>query len=221
MSDVAPRCPFCANVIKVKATFWSRLGLKAARAFCPACQRVCEARDARMMGASFHHWVELFRGRLTEALAAAPILSESAIIRVLGNPNKDETQLITSPDELLRACLQHQRLPVSEMACGREAVLDVAPLRNEATAAVEAVAVLGTSSTESGRKEFEQIIARASATQFVVYTYPAAHGAEPRVKRAVHAMAGGPRIGTQPQAVAEFRAARAPAGMTHQANGKR
>jgi hypothetical protein len=220
MTEVAPRCPYCASIVKVRATFWSRIGLKPARAYCPACTRECEGRDARMMGASFHHWVELFRGRLTEALAAAPILSEPAMVRALGNPHKDETQMITSPDELLRVCLHHQRLPVSEMARGREAALDVAPLRNETTAAVEAVAVLGTSSTESGSKEFEQIIARTGERHYVVYTYPAAHGAEPRVKRAVHALTSAPKIATQPQAVAGFRAARAGGAIAHGANGK-
>jgi hypothetical protein len=191
MPDVAPRCPFCAGVVRVQATFWSRLGLKPARAVCPACRRVSEARDAQIMGASYYHWAERFRGRLTEALAAAPILSEPAMIRALGNPHKEETQLIASPDELVRACLRHQRLPVSELARGREAALEVAPLRNEATAAVEAVAVLGTSSLESGRKEFEQIVARTGEKQYVLYTYPAGQGAEPRVKCAVHAIGGG------------------------------
>jgi hypothetical protein len=221
MTDVAPRCPFCASVIKVQPTFWSRLGLKPARAVCTACQRECEARDAQTMGASYFHWAEHFRVRLTQTLGSAPILSEPAMNRALGNPHKDDTRLLVSVEELVRTCLRHQRLPVIEMARGREASLEVVPLCNEATAAVEAVAVLGTSSVESGGKEFEQIIARTGDSQYVLYTYPAAHGAEPRIRRAAHAAAARPHIATQPKAVAGLHATRTPAPAPQHANGKR
>jgi hypothetical protein len=212
MTDVAPRCPFCANVIRVEPTFWSRLGLKPARAVCTACQRECAARDAQTMGASYFHWAEHFRMQLTEALEKAPILSESAIVRAMGNPNKDDVRLMGSLEELVRACLRHQRVAVFEMARGSEAALEVVHLRNEATAAVETVAVLGTSSSESGAKEFEQIVARSDASHYVLYTYPAAQGAEPRVKRAVHGSEDSLRIATQPKAM-RMRARRGPAAM--------
>ena len=66
MTDVAPRCPSCAHVVKVQASLWSRLGLKPARAACPNCQREWEARDAQTMGASYHQWAEQFRSRLSD-----------------------------------------------------------------------------------------------------------------------------------------------------------
>jgi hypothetical protein len=211
MTDAAPRCPFCANIISIQPTFWSRLGLKPARAVCTACQRECEARDAQTMGASYFYWAERFRLQLTDALATAPILTESAIVRAFGNSNRDDVKLMRSLEELVRACLRHQRLPVTEMARGSEAALEVAPLRNEATSAVETVAVLGTSSSESGAKEFEQIVARTDNSHYALYTYPAGQGAEPRVKRAVHFMTGSPLIATPPKAATRMRAARGPA----------
>jgi hypothetical protein len=213
MTDVAPRCPYCANVIRVQPTFWSRLGLKPARAVCTACQRECEARDAQTMGASYFYWAERFRLQLSDALEKAPILTESMVVQALGVPSKDEVRLMGSLEELVRACLRHQRVPVVEMARGSEAALEVASLRNEATSAVEAVAVLGTSSSESGAKEFEQIIARTDGSHYALYTYPAVEGAEPRVKRAVHGSTGGPLIATQAKAVTRLRAMRVPTGV--------
>ena len=218
MTDVAPRCPFCANIIRVQPTFWSRLGLKPARAVCTACQRECEARDAQSMGASFFHWAERFRMQLSGALEKAPVLEEPAIVRAFGNPNKDEVKLMGSLEELVRACLRHQRLPVTEMARGSEAALEVAPLRNEATSAVETVAVLGTSSLESGSREFEQIIARPDTSHYALYTYPAAQGAEPRVKRAVHFATGAPLIPTPPKVVTRQHAIRMPSAVPHAAS---
>ena len=140
------------------------------------------------------------------------------MVRAFGNPNKDEVKLMGSLDELVRACLRHQRLPVVEMARGSEAALEVAPLRNEATSAVEAVAVLGTSSSESGAKEFEQIIARTDGSHYALYTYPASEGAEPRVKRAVHFSTGGPLIPTPPKAVTRQRAMHVPSAAPHAAS---
>ena len=28
MTDIPPRCPFCANVLKIEASLWTRLGFK-------------------------------------------------------------------------------------------------------------------------------------------------------------------------------------------------
>ena len=89
-------------------------------------------------------------------------------------------------DELIRTCMRHQRTVLVEMARGREATLDVVHLCNEAGGGPEVVAVLGTSAAESGEREQEQLIARTGPGQFVLYNYPSAMGAEPRVKRAVH-----------------------------------
>jgi len=211
VTDAAPRCPFCANIISIQPTFWSRLGLKPARAVCSACQRECDARDAQTMGSSYFYWAERFRLQLTDALATAPILAESTIVRAFGNPNKDQVKLMGSLEELVRACLRYQRLPVTEMARGSEAALDVAPLRDETTSVVQTVAVLGTSSSESGAREFEQIIARTEGAHYVLYTYPAAQGAEPRVKRAIHGSTDGPAIAIQATAALHMRAMRTPA----------
>jgi len=214
MTDIAPRCPFCANVVKVQASLWSHLGLKAARAACPNCQREWEARDAQTMGASYHQWAEQFRSRLREAVAQVPVLSEPAMVRALGNPPRDDTRLMSSLDELMHTCLRHQHTPVFEMARGREASLEVVHLRNEASGAIETVAILGTSSSESGAKEWEQVVARTGAWQFVVYTYPATDGAEPRVKRAVHNKVSAAKIATNAKAVATMQASRA-TGVQH------
>ncbi len=211
MTDVAPRCPFCANVIKIQPSFWARLGLKPARAACPTCRRECEARDAHTMGSSFFYWAEQFRSQLTKALDAVPILPEHAMHRALGNPHKDDTRLISSLDELVRACLRHHRTPIIERARGREALLEVVHLHNETSATIEVVAILGTSSSESGAKEWQQLIARIGTSHFVLYTYPGTDGAEPRVKRAVHAQSSAPKIATNPQTVAALHATRTPA----------
>ena len=209
MADVAPRCPFCATVIEVQTSFWSRLGLKAARAYCRSCQRDSDARDALTMGASFYHWAELFRGRLTKGLEAVPILPEPQMHRALGNPHKDDTRLIPSLDELVRACMRQQRTPLIEMARGREATLEVVPLRNETSGTVEVLAILGTSCSESGSKEWEQIVARTGASHFVLYTYPGKDGAESRVKRAVHGKPEAPAIDTNSKTVAALHASHA------------
>jgi hypothetical protein len=79
-----------------------------------------------------------------------------------------------------------------EMALCREASLEVVHLRDQATNAIETVAILGTSSTESGAREWQQIVARTDTSHFILYTYPAVHGAEPRVKRAAHTKAQAP-----------------------------
>ena len=186
MSDHAPRCPFCANVLKLQPTFWERIGLKNNRALCPTCQRPCNPQDARMMGSAYGHWAESFRQDLIDALAQIPVLSEASMHRALGRPHKDDTQLMPSVDELVRICMRHQRSVLIEMARGREATLEVAHLRNDSSNIIEVLAVLGTNASESGGKEYEQVIARHSHANFVVYTYPGKEGAEPRVKRAVH-----------------------------------
>ena len=211
MTEVAPRCPFCANVVKVQATFWSRVGLKAARAACATCQREWEARDAQTMGASYHQWAEQFRVHLKEAVALAPILSEGAMNRALGHPHKDYTRLMSSLDELIHTCLRHQHVPLLEMAKGREASLEVVHLRDEASHTIETVAILGTSASESGAKEWQQVVARTGAWQFVVYNHPATTGAEPRVKRAVHNKVQASKIATNGKTVAALQASRAPA----------
>jgi hypothetical protein len=186
MSDYAPRCPFCANVLKLQPSFWEKIGLKAAHAQCPTCQRRCEARDAETMGAAYYHWAEAFRKDLVAHLDALPVLPQPAMDRALGKPLREDTRLIPSVDELIRTCMRHQRTVLVEMARGREATLDVVHLCNEAGGGPEVVAVLGTSAAESGEREQEQLIARTGPGQFVLYNYPSAMGAEPRVKRAVH-----------------------------------
>ncbi len=216
MTDVPPRCPFCANVIKVESTFWSRIGLKTALAYCMPCQRSFEARDAQTMGSSFHQWAELFRGKLAQALNLAPILPEPVLHRALGNPHKDDTRLIPSLDELVRTCLRHQRTPLIEMARGRESTLEVTHLHNEATGDVEVVAILGTSSSESGSREWEQLVARTGLSHFVLYTHPGTSGAETRVKRAVHQRPL-PAPQHDPAVAARMQASRAPAAVPHTA----
>ncbi len=193
MSDHAPRCPFCANVLKLQPTFWERIGLKAAHTMCPTCQRPCNRQDASMMGQAYGHWAESFRQELVEALSTLPVLSEQAMQRALGSPHRDDTHLMPTVDELVRTCMRHQRSVLVEMARGREASLETAHLRNETSNAIEVLAVLGTASSESGGKEFQQLVARHGAGNFVIYTHPAHHGAEPRVKRAVHAKVKKPR----------------------------
>ena len=107
------------------------------------------------------------------------------MMRALGDPHKDDTQLVHSIDELVRQCLLHHRAAVVEKARGREATLEVAPLRHEQTGVVEAVAVLGTCSAESGSKESEQIVARQNLSHFVLFTQRSTMGADARVRRAV------------------------------------
>lgn len=204
MPDHAPRCPFCANVLKFQPTFWERIGLKTTRSFCPTCQRPCNAQDARMMGAAYGHWAEAFRRDLTEALAELPVLPEPAMHRALGKPHKDDTQLIPTVEELVRICMRHQRSVLIEMARGREATLEVAHLRHDSSNAVEVLAILGTTSAESGEREYQQLVARQGAGNFVVYTHPGKQGAEPRVKRAIHEKVKTPRALTDAH-VAEIR----------------
>jgi hypothetical protein len=208
MTEAVPRCPFCANVIKIEPTFWSRLGLRPARVVCGACRQQSESRDARTMGESYHYWAELFRGKLTEMLHTVPVLSEAALKTALGNPNAEDMKEFSTTEDLVRTCLRHQRTAVMEMARGREATLEVVPLCNEMTKVPEMVAILGTSSQESGSKEWEQIVVRTGHAQFVLYTHPGTAGAEPRVKRAVHGKDGVPWIGTEAKSVAAFRSRR-------------
>jgi hypothetical protein len=139
-----------------------------------------------MMGSAYWHWAELFRGQLTTAIEPLPVMSEAAMMRALGNPHKDDTQLVHSLEELARQCLQHHRSAVVEKARGREATLEVAHLHNEKTGAIEALAILGTGSAESGCRETEQIVARHSISHFVLFTLRGTIGADPRVRRAVH-----------------------------------
>ncbi len=193
MSDIAPRCPFCANVLKLQPSIWERIGLKPTKTHCPSCQRSCESRDAHTMGSAFWHWAEQFRKELTDMLQELPILSEPAMLRALGMPHKDDTRLMPSMDELMRTCLRHHREVLIEMAKGRESTLEVVPLDNEVNSGMEAVAVLGTTSSESGAKELEQIVARRGMNHFVLYTYPGKEGAEARVKRAAHKRVKTPR----------------------------
>jgi len=193
MPDHAPRCPFCANVLKLQPTFWERIGLKTNRTICLTCQKPCNPQDARMMGSAYGHWAESFRLDLIDSLAHLPVLAEQALHRALGRPHRDDTHLMPSVEELVRICMRHQRSVLIEMARGREATLEVAPLRNETTSAAEVLAVLGTTSSESGAKEYQQIIARQGHANFVVYTYPGKEGAEPRVKRAIHEKERSPR----------------------------
>lgn len=202
MSDYAPRCPFCANVLKLQPTFWERIGLKSSKTLCPTCHRSCDARDAHTMGAAYWHWAEAFRKELTEALKPLPILSEPQMDRALGKPHRDDTRLISSVEELVRTCMKHHRAVLIEMARGRESTLEVVHLNNEGSAQPESVAILGTSSSESGAKEWEQLVARMGHTHFVLYNYPTKiGGAETRVKRAVHEKAKQPRSLTDAHAI--------------------
>ena len=97
------------------------------------------------------------------------------------------------------------------MARGREALLEVVHLHNETTHAVEVVAILGTSASESGAREWEQIVARTGMSHFVLFTYPGTQGAEPRIKRAIHAKtethakAESSTIATNPQSIAALQ----------------
>jgi hypothetical protein len=185
MSEYAPRCPFCANVLKLQPTFWERIGLKASKTHCPTCHRTCEAQDANTMGSAYGHWAETFRKEVTELVSALPILEESEVYRVLGSPMRDETRIFSTIDDLVRACSRQHRTVLVEMARGREATLDVVQL-NDSSAQPEAVAILGTSAPESGSREQQQLVAKAGPNSFVLFNYPAAGGAEPRVRQAVH-----------------------------------
>jgi hypothetical protein len=185
MSDYAPRCPFCANVLKLQPTFWERIGLKPAKTHCPTCHRTCEAQDANTMGSAYGHWAETFRKELGEAVDGLPVLEESEVYQALGNPMRDETRIISTMEDLVRTCSRQHRTVLVEMARGREATLDVVHLK-DAMGRAQAVAVLGTTAPESGTREQEQLIARSGKNQFVLFNYPSASGAESRVKQAVH-----------------------------------
>ncbi|HVT80141.1 MAG TPA: hypothetical protein VHM90_05745 [Phycisphaerae bacterium] len=139
-----------------------------------------------MMGSAYWHWAELFRGQLAAAVKDLPVLAEAAMMRALGHPHKDDTQMVHSVDELVRQCLLHHRAAIVEKARGREASLDVAHLHDEKSGAAEAVAILGTCCAESGSKESEQIVVRQGVVNFVLFTQRSSMGADPRVRRAIH-----------------------------------
>jgi hypothetical protein len=185
MSEYAPRCPFCANVLKLEPSFWERIGLKASKTHCPTCHRTCEAQDANTMGSAYGHWAEVFRKELTECVTALPVLEEVDVFRVLGNPMRDETRIFSSIDDLVRTCSRHHRTVIVEMARGREATLDVV-FMNDAAGGPEAVAILGVSAPESGSREQQQLIARSAPNAYTLFSYPAAAGAEQRVREAIH-----------------------------------
>jgi hypothetical protein len=148
------------------------------------------------MGSAYGHWADVFRKELSALVQALPVLSEPAMHRALGNPNKEDTRLIPSFEELLRTCLRHHRQVLIEMARGREAALEAVHLMGERNTA-EVTAILGKSAAESGEKELEQLIARAGPSQYVLYNHPSTEGAESRVKRAVHAKEKAPRSLTE------------------------
>jgi len=210
MIDIPPRCPFCANVLKIEASFWARLGFKPGKEICPTCQRDFEGRDAHTMGTQYWNWAELFRAHLTEVLETAPVWSESAAMRALGNPQKNDTRTIATLEELVRSCLRYHRTALIEMARGREASLEVVPLKQNATGKLEAVAILSTTSVESGGQQHEQIVARTGMGHFVLFTYTGPDGAEARVKRAFHESAHG--VSVEAQAVEAKQASGAPVG---------
>lgn len=189
MSEYAPRCPFCANVLKHQPSLWERIGLKSSAVQCPTCLRKCEGRDAHTMGAAYYHWAEEFRKELAAAVDSLPLLTEAAMHRALGRPPAEDTRLMPSFEELVRTCLRHQRTVLVEMARGREATLEVAVVSSEEVGQPDTVAVLGTASSESGSKELEQLIARTGMHHYVLYNYPSKEGAEARIKRAVHGKA--------------------------------
>jgi hypothetical protein len=185
MTDIPPRCPFCANVLKIEPTFWEHLGFKPPEVRCPACQQQCDRRDAQTMGTQYWNWAEQFRKSFTETLQTTAILSEPVAMKALGSPNSDDTRVISSLDELVRICLRHHRHALVEMARGREATLEVAPLWNPDVTSVEAVATVSKTSMESGARQHEQIVARTGMTHFVLFTYAGADGVEPRVQNAL------------------------------------
>jgi hypothetical protein len=192
MSEYAPRCPFCANVLKHQPSIWERIGFKAGTVQCPTCLRKCESRDAHTMGAAYWHWAEVFRKELAQHVETLPVLSEPAMQRAMDRPNKEDTRLISSFEELVRTVLRHHRTVLIEMARGREAFLECAHLTGESNSP-EIVAVLSTSAAESGERELEQLISRNGLSSFILYNYPPNAGAEPRVKRAVHSKVKTPR----------------------------
>jgi len=186
MTDVAPRCPFCAQVLKITPSFLERIGLKKCTARCPTCKRVSEARDARTMGAAYWHWAELFRAELTQALQELPTLEQPAALAVLGIQRTQDAHTSTTVDDVVHTCHRHLHAVLMEMARGRDAKLETAHLCGGILHAIEAVAVLGTSSVASGSREWQQLVVRSGPMQYLVYAYPRIDGAEPRVKRAVH-----------------------------------
>jgi hypothetical protein len=189
MTDIPPRCPFCASVLKIEPTFWEHLGFKPPAIRCPACQQDFDRCDAHTMGTQYWNWAEHFRKRFNEALQTTAILSEPAAMKALGSPHSDETRLISSLEELVRICLRHHRHALVEMARGREATLEVVPLWNQGATAVEAIASVSKTSLESGAKQHEQIVARTGMTHYVLFTYAGADGVEPRVQNALHRQA--------------------------------
>ena len=189
MTDIPPRCPFCANVLKIQPTFWERLGFKPPAVRCTSCQREFDRCDAHTMGTQYWNWAEQFRKSLTEALQTTAILSEPAAMRALGSPASADTRLISSLEELVRICLRHHRHAIVEMARGLEATLEVVPLWNQGATAVEAMATVSKTSMESGGKQHEQIVARTGMSHYVLFTYPGADGVEARVQNALHQQA--------------------------------
>jgi hypothetical protein len=134
-------------------------------------------------------------------LAKLPVLvSESAVDRALGTPQRHDARIMPSTDELVRSCMKHQRPVLIEMARGRQASLEVAHFADETSERVEAIAILGTSSPDTGGKEWAQVIARSSATHYVLYNPPSAQGAEPRIRQAIRAKVSSPRVDTTPLA---------------------
>lgn len=203
MTDIPPRCPFCAGVLKIQPTFWTRLGFKPAQVRCPTCQREFDQREAHTMGAQYWNWAEQFRQNLTAALTTAPILSEPAAHKALGSPIREDTRIISSLEELVRICLRHHRHAIVEMARGREASLEVVALKDQSTSAMEAIATVSKTSMESGAKQHEQVIARTGMSHFVLFTYPGPDGVEPRIQNALHQQSHA--IGTHSRAIADLQ----------------
>ena len=189
MTDIPPRCPFCANVLKIQPSFWTHLGFKPPKVQCNACQRDFDQCDAHTMGTQYWNWAEQFRQRLAAALNTTLILSESAALKALGSPIREDTRTLSSLEELLRICLRYHRHALVEMARGREASLEVVPLMNQTATSIEAIATVSKTSVESGAHQHEQVVARTGMSHFVLFTYPGADGVEPRVQHALHAQA--------------------------------
>ncbi len=182
-----PRCPHCAKSIDVSVTLMERLRFWVTpMVSCPSCSRAVEPGHARIMGNAYGEWAVQFMGELKMVADQLPLLKEVEARRLMGTRVHDEDiHLQQGFDALSRACLSAAKQILKEKAHGQDADLDVAPLPDPATGQTALGAVLAKSSTSTGEKEWEILLARISKTQYVCYLPPASTGIEQRVRDAV------------------------------------
>ena len=204
MMKYAPRCMRCATALETNHQSLGgmvRLALRR-KLYCPHCKMDVPKSGAIAMGQAYGMCLSHLRKEVAQATGQLRSLELNDALRALDPAiSREQIQPAHTIENVVRSARETYRPVLLDEAHGRSATLEVG-LKRDAQGNVIACGVWGMTSAESGDREWDMLVARVGAEQYIVYLPPKpTHWLHEAIRHKVgqHAAAQGPGRAATPR----------------------